>query len=102
SAELDAVLGTAPAADWLERIGAAGVPCSAVSTVGAALDSEQAAVRRMVVTAGGLPMVGNPMKIAPYGEPDERPGPPGLDEHGAGIRAELGLGRPTQEQAATP
>jgi CoA:oxalate CoA-transferase len=90
SAELDAALGTAPAADWLERIGAAGVPCSAVSTVGAALDSEQAAVRRMVVTAGGLPMVGNPMKISPYGEPAERPGPPGLDEHGAAIRAELG------------
>ena len=91
SAELEAALGTAPAADWLARIGAAGVPCSAVSTVGTALDSEQAAARRMVITAGGTPMVGNPMKIAPYGEPEERPGPPGLDEHGAAIRAELGV-----------
>jgi CoA:oxalate CoA-transferase len=92
--ELEVALRTGPAAQWLDKIGAAGVPCSAVSTVGAALDSEQTAVRRMVVTAGGMPMVGNPMKIAPYGEPAERPGPPGLDEHGAAIRAELGLPTP--------
>jgi CoA:oxalate CoA-transferase len=93
SSELDAALGPAPAADWLGRLGAAGVPCSAVSTVGAALDSEQTAVRTMVVTAGGLPMVGNPMKIAPYGAPHEEPAQrrraPELDEHGAAIRAEL-------------
>ena len=92
SGSLEAALREGPAADWLERLGAAGGPCSDVSTVGAALDSEQTATRRMVVTAGGLPMVGNPMKIAPYGEPDERPGAPGLDQHGAAIRAELGLG----------
>ncbi|HST66021.1 MAG TPA: CoA transferase [Mycobacteriales bacterium] len=91
SAELEAALGRSPAADWLERLGAAGVPCSAVSTVGAALDSEQAAVRKMVVTAGGLPMVGNPMKIAPYGEPAQRRPAPALDEHGAAIRAELAV-----------
>jgi hypothetical protein len=36
-------------------------------------------------------MPGNPMKIAPYPDPAERPGPPGLDEHGPAIRAELGL-----------
>jgi CoA:oxalate CoA-transferase len=91
SVELEAALGTAPAAQWLEKIAGAGVPCSAVSTVGAALESEQTAVRRMVIRAGGLPMVGNPMKIAPYGDPAERPGPPGLDEHGAAIRQELGV-----------
>jgi CoA:oxalate CoA-transferase len=91
SAELDAALAGAPAAEWLERIGAAGVPCSAVSTVGGALDSEQTAIRRMVVTAGGMPMVGNPMKIAPYEDPAERRGAPELDEHGAAIRAELGI-----------
>jgi crotonobetainyl-CoA:carnitine CoA-transferase CaiB-like acyl-CoA transferase len=45
----------------------------------------------MVVTAGGMPMVGNPMKIAPYEDPAERRRSPGLDEHGAAIRAELGL-----------
>jgi CoA:oxalate CoA-transferase len=91
TAELEAALADGPAAGWLERLGAAGVPCSAVSGVGAALDSEQAAARRMVVRAGGLAMPGNPMKIAPYADPADRPGPPALDEHGAAVRAELGL-----------
>jgi CoA:oxalate CoA-transferase len=91
SAELEAALGGAPATEWLERLTAAGVPCSAVGGVGAALDSAQAAARRMVVSAGGLPMPGNPMKIAPYPDPERRPGPPELDEHGAAVRLELGL-----------
>jgi len=91
AAELEAALRTAPAAQWLEKISAAGVPCNEVSTVGHALDSEQTAVRQMVVSAGGLPMVGNPMKIAPWADPAERPRAPELDEHGAAIRAELGL-----------
>jgi CoA:oxalate CoA-transferase len=91
SAELEAALGTGPAAGWLERLGAAGVPCSAVASVGAALGSDQARARRMVVTAGGLAMPGNPMKIGPWPDPEDRPGPPGLDEHGAAVRAELGL-----------
>jgi CoA:oxalate CoA-transferase len=95
AAELEAALRTGPAAGWLEKIAAAGVPCSAVSTVGTALASEQTAVRQMVITAGGLPMVGNPMKIAPYEDPAERRRSPELDEHGAAIRQELGLAGPT-------
>jgi len=91
SEQLEAALAAAPAGDWLDRLGAAGVPSSAVAGVGAALDSAQAAARRMVVSAGGLPMPGNPMKIAPWADPAERPGPPELDQHGAAVRAELGL-----------
>jgi CoA:oxalate CoA-transferase len=91
AAELEAALAGAPAADWLARLSTAGVPCSPVGRVGEALDSAQAAARQMVITAGGLPMPGNPMKIAPYPDPVDRPGPPALDEHGAAVRAELGL-----------
>jgi CoA:oxalate CoA-transferase len=91
AAELEAALRAAPAAEWLAKIGAAGVPCNEVSTVGRALESEQAAARQMVISAGGLPMVGNPMKIAPWPDPAERRRAPGLDEHGAAIRAELML-----------
>jgi CoA:oxalate CoA-transferase len=91
AAELESALRTAPAAEWLEKITAAGVPCNEVSTVGRALDSEQTAARQMVVRAGGLPMVGNPMKIAPWPDPAERRRAPELDEHGAAIRHELGL-----------
>jgi CoA:oxalate CoA-transferase len=97
--ELESVLRTAPAAHWLDRLGLAGVPCGPVSGVGEALRSEQAAVRQMVVRAGGVPMPGNPMKIGPYGEPAWRP-PPELDQHGDAIRAELGL--PTRPAAPAP
>lgn len=89
AAELEAALAAAPAAAWLDRLGAAGVPCNAVSGVGEALEQPQTAARRMVVTAGGLAMPGNPMKIAPYPDPAERPAPPELDEHGAAVRAEF-------------
>jgi CoA:oxalate CoA-transferase len=88
-AELESVLRTASAAHWLDRLGAAGVPCGPVSGVGEALRSDQAAVRQMVVRAGDLPMPGNPMKIRPYAEPAWRPAPD-LDEHGPAIRAEFG------------
>jgi CoA:oxalate CoA-transferase len=91
TAELEAAFGAAPAAEWLERLGAAGVPCGPVSGVGEALTSDQAAVRRMVIRAGGLPMPGNPMKISAWPDPVERRPAPALDEHGAAVRAELGM-----------
>ena len=82
-AELEVALAGAPAAEWLDRLSAAGVPCSPVGRVGEALDSAQAAARRMVVTSGGLPMPGNPMKISAYPDPADRPGPArGLDQRG--------------------
>jgi hypothetical protein len=31
------------------------------------------------------------MKIDPYPDPEDRPGPPELDQHGSALRAELGL-----------
>jgi CoA:oxalate CoA-transferase len=45
----------------------------------------------MVVDAGGLALPGNPMKIAPWPDPVTRPAAPELDQHGAAVRAELGL-----------
>ena len=91
TAALEEALAAAPAAVWLERLAAAGVPSGPVSTVGEALESVQTAARRMVVRAGGLPMPGNPMKIDPHPDPEDRPGPPELDQHGSALRAELGL-----------
>jgi len=88
--ELEAALRTRPAEHWLDRLQTARVPCGPVSGVGEALDSEQAAVRRMIVEAGGMRMPGNPMKIAPYADPVARRPAPDLDEHGAKIRAEFG------------
>jgi CoA:oxalate CoA-transferase len=88
-AELEAVLATRPAAEWLTLLGEAGVPCGPVSGIGEALDSAQAGVRQMVIEAGGQPMPGNPMKISGYADPLVRPAAPGLDQHGDAIRAEL-------------
>jgi len=88
---LEAVLRTADAAHWLDLLDLAGVPCGALATVGQAMSSEQAAVRRMVVEAGGLPAPGQPVKASGYDDPLVRPAAPGLDEHGDAVRREFGL-----------
>ena len=89
-AELEAVLTTEPAEHWLGELDLAGVPCGPISTVAEAVGSEQAAARRMVVDAGGLPVPGNPVKASAWGDPATRPPAPGLDEHGALVRREFG------------
>lgn len=87
--ELEAVLRTADADHWLGELDLAGVPCGPISTVAEAVGSEQAAARRMVVHSGGLPGPGNPVKLSAWPDEVVRPPAPGLDEHGAAIRAEL-------------
>ena len=89
---LEAVLRTQPASHWLGVLEAVGVPCGPISDVAEAVGSEQARVRNMVVTAGGLPVPGNPVKASAYDDPSDRPAAPALDEHGAAVRAELARG----------
>ncbi len=88
--ELESVLATATSAHWLAVLEAAGVPCGPISTVEEAVGSEQSQVRRMVVDAGGVPVPGQPLKLSAWPEPEGRPAAPGLDEHGAAVRAEFG------------
>jgi CoA:oxalate CoA-transferase len=89
TADLERVLATADADHWLAVLDAAGVPCGPISTVAEAVGSEQSAVRRLVVDAGGLPVPGNPVKGAGWPDPLVRPAAPGLDQHGAAVRAEF-------------
>jgi CoA:oxalate CoA-transferase len=89
-AELEAVLRTAAATQWLSVLETAGVPCGPISNVAEAVGSEQARVRNMVISAGGLPVPGNPVKASAYPDPAERPAAPELDQHGAALRVELG------------
>jgi crotonobetainyl-CoA:carnitine CoA-transferase CaiB-like acyl-CoA transferase len=56
-----APLGTAEA---VELLVAAGVPAAPVNTVAQALADPQVAAREMVVEAGGVRMLGNPVKLA--------------------------------------
>jgi CoA:oxalate CoA-transferase len=87
--EIESALVVRTANAWLEILGAAGVPCGPVSSIAEALSSEQAAARELVIDVGGLPMPGNPMKLAGY--PDLHPEPaPALDEQGAKLRREFG------------
>lgn len=88
---LEAVLGTSSAAHWLQVLGAAGVPCGPIHSVAEAVGSEQTRARQMVVSAGGVPVPGNPVKLSAWPDAGERGAAPGLDEHGAAIRSELGL-----------
>lgn len=89
-AELEAALAAADADHWLAELDLAGIPCGPISTVAEAVRSEQAAVRHMVVSSGGLPGPGQPVKLSTMDDPVERPAAPGLDEHGAAVRAEFG------------
>jgi CoA:oxalate CoA-transferase len=89
-ADLEVTLRSKPAYHWLEVIDAAGVPCGPINDVAEAVSSEQAAMRRMVVRAGGLPLPGNPVKADGYPDLVERPAAPELDADGVAIRAEFG------------
>ena len=91
-AELEAVLRTADADHWLDRLDLAGIPSGPISSVAEALGSEQTRVRRMVVDAGGLPVPGNPVKAAGYEDPTHRAAAPALDEHGPAVRREFAEG----------
>jgi CoA:oxalate CoA-transferase len=73
-AEAQPVLATRPAAEWLARFEAAGVPCAPVNDVAEAVRQPQVAARRMVVAIpdpaiGTLYVAGNPIKMA--GVPDD-------------------------------
>ncbi len=89
-AELEALLRGATAEHWLDVLELAGIPCGPISTVAESVGSEQAAVRRMVVDAGGLPVPGNPVKLSAYEDRSVLPAAPELDEHGTAVRAEFG------------
>ncbi len=88
-AALEAVLGRAPARHWMGVLEAAGVPCSPIHTVADAVDHPQIRARNMIVTAGGLRMAGNPVKLSAFPDLPTRPPAPDLDADGAKIRQEF-------------
>jgi CoA:oxalate CoA-transferase len=78
---LEGVLTLHGAGHWLAVLEAAGVPAGPINTVAEALAHPQVAPRHMVVEAGGVRMVGNPVKIEPFAANDDgvRTPAPGLD-----------------------
>jgi CoA:oxalate CoA-transferase len=67
----------------------AGVPIRPLLHVAEAITHHQTRARNMLIDAGGLKMIENPIKIS--GSPDQtvRSGAPGLIEHGPALRVEF-------------
>ena len=100
-AELQPVLLTRPAAEWLERLEAARVPCAPVNSVPEAVRQPQVAARRMIgeipdPAIGTLYVAGNPIKMDEIVEGGPPPrSAPDVDEDRESILTSLGasLGR---------
>jgi CoA:oxalate CoA-transferase len=93
---LEAALMTAPAAHWLAKLEAAGVPCGPLQDVAQALAHPQVRARNMVIETAfpdGTPLLaaGNPVKLSGHADPATRPAAPALDADRAAILKELGL-----------
>lgn len=93
---LEAALGVAPAAHWLDVLDKAGVPCGPLQDVAQALAHPQIKARNMLIDTAfpdGTPLkaAGNPVKLSAHPDSQTRPRAPRLDEHRAQILKELGL-----------
>ncbi len=93
---IEAVLRGHPAAYWLSVLETAGIPAGPINTVAEALAHPQVAPRCMVVEAGGVRMVGNPVKVFPFAENDNgmRSPAPLLDGDRTALLAEFGANGP--------
>ena len=90
---LEELFGARPAAEWLELLEAARIPCGAVRDVPEVVEHPQLAHNKLVVEVdspvGQIPVIGSPFLVD-----GERPasGPvPGLGEHTAEVLREVGL-----------
>jgi CoA:oxalate CoA-transferase len=93
---LESALVAAPAAHWLGKLEAAGVPCGPLHDVAQALAHPQVRARNMVIETAfpdGQPLIaaGNPVKLSGHADPVTRPRAPALDADRAAILKELGL-----------
>lgn len=92
SALIEHALAARPAADWLAVLERQGIPAGPINTIAEALAHPQVAPRRMIVEAGGVRMIGNPVKIHPYAANDDaiRSAAPRLDGDRAALVEEFG------------
>jgi crotonobetainyl-CoA:carnitine CoA-transferase CaiB-like acyl-CoA transferase len=91
---LEALFAQRTVAEWVELLGAEGVPCSSVNSIDKVVVDEQVLARDMIVqtehpTAGSIRMAGLPVKLS------ETPGavrsaPPLLGEHSRGVLEQAG------------
>lgn len=86
---MEQLLRSRSAAQWESIFAEAGVPCAVVAKVAEAIDIPQLRERNMIVSADGIRMAGNPIKISTLPDSATRKPAPQLDADGARIRAEF-------------
>ena len=85
-------------AEWLGRLGAAGVPAGPVASIGEMLEHPQTRAREMVVEVehgrlGTVKSLGSPVKLSGSASPTPRRGAPRLGEHTLEVLEESGWSR---------
>jgi itaconate CoA-transferase len=100
---LEEAFAARPAAEWLERLEAARIPCGAVNDVRDVVEHPQLAHNGLVVEvdspAGPLPVIGSPFLVD--GERPPSGAVPALGEHTAEVLAELGLANGQPQSSST-
>ncbi|HEU4385220.1 MAG TPA: CaiB/BaiF CoA-transferase family protein [Anaeromyxobacteraceae bacterium] len=93
---LKAILLTRPAAEWIEALEAAGVPCGPINDLGQVFADPQVRHRGMRVElphplSGVVPLVASPIRLSGAPAP-EASAPPLLGQHTGEVLRDLGLG----------
>lgn len=91
---VQAVMETRTVSDWLACLSAAGVPCSAIHTLGQALDHPQVAARGLIVESehpvlGTMKNIGHPVRFQKQDRSASRP-PPLHGQHSEEVLREAG------------
>lgn len=84
--EIENALANKTAAEWLQVLQDAGVPCAPINDVAQVVDDAQVKARNMIIesrdTAGNRTlMAGNPIKLSDFDDPTARAAAPKLDQH---------------------
>ena len=87
-AALSPTLGGAPAAAWVERLGAAGIPCGMVNHIDQAFACARELGLEPVATVGGVDTVADPLQLSRT-PTTYRLAPPALGQHSDEVREEL-------------
>jgi CoA:oxalate CoA-transferase len=93
---IEAITTHEPVQHWIDKLNAAGVPCSPINTIDKLFDHPQLKARNMIVKVKGqgernIRTAGNPIRLGGYAENDaETPAvAPGLNQHREAILNEL-------------
>jgi crotonobetainyl-CoA:carnitine CoA-transferase CaiB-like acyl-CoA transferase len=85
-------LATRSAAEWFDVLSAAGIPCGPINDVRGGVELATDLGLEPVALAGGIPTLRHPIRFSRTPARHDL-APPALDEHGAEVRAWLGLPR---------